>query len=65
MELNRRRFFWLLLTGLTGLTALPWRRWLAGLTPRRVVTALRGRHYPGNVDALKEEDVAEPGTWAG
>jgi hypothetical protein len=40
--------------------------WLADrMAPRRVVTAVRGRLFPGQVRPLREEEIRTPGRWSG
>jgi len=45
---------------LTGVLA-----WLKRMAPRSVVTALRGRSYPGPVKPLNRAEIGTQGRWRG
>ena len=64
MEMTRRGFVAALGAAVAG--TLAGATWLAvRLSPRRMVTAVRGRTFPGKLRPLRDEDIRTPGRWAG
>ena len=64
MEMTRRTFVATLAAAGTGL--LTGAAWVARrLAPQRILSAARGRFFPGKIRPLKENEVIEPGKWAG
>jgi hypothetical protein len=64
LVMKRRKFLGMILgAGVTFATGA-WRT-VERAVPARVLTALRGRRYPGPVSTLSDEEIKRPGRWAG